>query len=298
MEFNPKFISNIQDIYGEDGDAWLKNLPHYIKQLSSLWDFHLISPMENLSYNFVGTVRMNATSQTAILKMAPKGGSLIPEMRWLNCLKKGIPELYKFDEDLNAFLRENLEPGYSLKTLVKAGDDDGATKIICETIRNIQSQPCAKDTFRHLSKLPIVLSTLDGKFDPKLLSKAKELFSDLCADRSHDVLLHGDLHHDNILSCRGGWKTIDPHGYIGDPAAEVGAMIRNAFDCFPSNHSVSKIVSRRLSILADELPFDPQKIKAWAFCITVLSGAWSAEDHGDVPDITLQVAKAINQATI
>ena len=104
MQFNPTFISNIHDIYGETGDAWLKDLPHYIKQLSTLWDFHLINSMENLSYNFVGLVRRNATGKTAILKMTPQGGSLISEMKWLNCIERGVPELYMFDEELNAYL--------------------------------------------------------------------------------------------------------------------------------------------------------------------------------------------------
>lgn len=295
MQLKQSFISNIHDIYGPTGDTWLKELPQHLKELSDLWDFAFLNPMANLSYNFVGLVRMNATAKTAILKMAPKGGSLIPEMRWLNCIDKGVPQLYRHDENLTAYLMEHLQPGQSLKDLVRRGDDDGATKVICQTIRKLQLQHCTKNHFRHLSELAKALPILDGKFDARLLSKAKSLFQDLTTDQTSDVVLHGDLHHDNILSCGSEWKAIDPHGYVGDPAAEVGAMIRNADDCFPKGHSLSKMVERRLAILADELPFDPQRINYWAFCITVLSGAWSVEDHGMVPEIVLQVATAIDQ---
>lgn len=298
MYLNPTFVSNIHDLYGEGGKIWLTDISSIINNLSTVWDFEFLKPMTDLSYNFVGLVKINATNKTAILKLSPTGGNLVSEMRWLNCIEKGAPEIYAFDEKLNAYLMEHLEPGHSLKRLVKAGKDDEATRIICQTIRLIQSQHCKIDSFRHLSEFTKSLLLLEGKFDAKLLSKAQSLFLDLTKDRSNDVVLHGDLHHDNILSCQSGWKAIDPHGYVGDPAAEVGAMIRNADDCFPKSHSIPKIVERRLQILFDELPFEAEKIKSWAFCITILSGAWSVEDHGSVPDIVIRVATAIDQAKI
>jgi streptomycin 6-kinase len=299
MQLNPKFISNVHDIYGEVGKIWLKDLPHFIKRLSSLWDFQFINPMENLSCNFVGLVSINATAKTAILKVAPEGsGHITPEIKWLKCIKEGVPAIYRADETFNAYLMEHLEPGHSLKSLIKSGKDDEATRIICQTIRSIQSQQCSKVHFRHLRELAKALILLEGKFDDRLLSKAQNLFHDLTINQDHDVILHGDLHHDNILASGPSWKAIDPHGYVGDPAAEGGAMVRNAFECFPHNDPVSVIVERRLQIMAEELPFDPQKIKAWAFCMTVLSGAWSVEDCGVVPDYILTTANAIDQAKI
>lgn len=297
MKLNPVFISNVHDIYGEVGDIWLEDLPHQINQLSTLWAFHLLNPMPNLSYNFVGLVKMKITSKTAVLKMAPKGGNLASEMQWLKCIEKGAPEIYALDENFNAYLMEHLNPGHPLKSLVKTGKDDEATRIICQTIRNFQSQHCNKANFRHLSELSRTLPLLKGHFDAKLLSKAQKLFSDLTTDRSHDVVLHGDLHHDNILASGSEWKAIDPHGYVGDPAAEGGPMVHNAFECFPNNPSIPKIVENRLKIMADELPYDAHRIKSWAFCLTALSGAWSLEDHGKVPRHIIEVASAIDQMT-
>jgi len=54
-------------------------------------------------------------------------------------------------------------------------------------------------------------------------------------------------------------------------------------------------VSRRLHIMADELPFDPQGIKAWALCRATLSAAWTYEDHGKVNDLDIEVISAIDQ---
>lgn len=298
MQLNPYFISNIREIYGETGITWLKDLPNQLKQFSILWNFRLLDPLPDLSYNFVGRVKMTATGEAAVIKVGPPGGSLVNEIHWLNCIEKGVPKIYAFDEVRNAYLMEHLVPGDSLKRLVKIGKDDDATKIICQTIRNLQSQQHNEFNFQHLSELPKALSILKGRIDANLLSQAESLFHDLTNDRTRDVLLHGDLHHDNILSSGSGWKAIDPHGYMGDPAAEVGAMVRNPFDYYPTDRPLSKTVERRLKIMTDELPFDAQSIKSWAFCMTILSVAWTFEDHAKLPEDNIEIAKAIYQTKI
>ncbi|MDF2940745.1 MAG: strB [Gammaproteobacteria bacterium] len=291
----PVFVSNISEIYKEAGKRWLESLSERIRALSDQWGFKLIKPIPDLSYHFVGLVEYKG--QRAIIKMGPDAESLEPQVNWLTAIGKAMPKVYAFDAKLNAYLMEQIEPGYSLKSLVKTGDDDKATRIICELISALQSkQSAVKGQFKHLSELAKDLSILKGHYDKKLLSRAESLFHELSQDRSQDVLLHGDLHHDNILQSASGWKVIDPHGYIGDPAAEVGAMIRNPYDCFPQDRSLAQTVDRRLKIMAKELPFDPQRMKAWAFCMTVLSDAWTFEGHGKVTE--QELASAIYQVKL
>lgn len=297
MQFNPTFTSNIRDLYGEAGGLWLQELPARLKYLSSLWKFRLLSSMPSLTYHYVGLVEMNSTKERVVLKMAPAGANIASEVKWLRCREGVAPKVYAFDEEANAFLMENLQPGYSLINYLQQGDDDAATRVICQTIRHLQSQKLTDLSFRHLSELSGAFSVLQGRFAPKLLSKAEGLFKDLTTDRSHDSLLHGDLHHDNVLLGESGWRVIDPHGYIGDPAAEVGPMVRNFFGYLPKDKPVSRAIAQRLHIMAEELPFDPQRIKAWALCMTTLSAAWTFEDHGRVDGFDIEAAFAIDQAT-
>lgn len=298
MRLNQTFISNIQDIYGKDGKLWLQSLPKQLVQLSSLWNFHLIKTMPDLSYNFVGLVKLHSSLKTAILKIAPKEGNLGREIKWLQCIEKGAPKVYQVGDKLNVYLMEYLKPGKPLKRLVQEGHDDAATRIICQTIGKLQFHQRCEGGFPHLSELAKDFSILSGKFDARLLSQAISWFKELTMNRAGDLTLHGDLHHDNILSSGEDWKVIDPHGYIGDPIAEVGAMIRNPMDCFPHHHSLPSIVERRLKIMAEELSFDPKKVKQWAFCMTVLSAAWSLEDHGKVLELETKIAAAINQTPV
>lgn len=297
MHLNPTFISNIRDLYEETGESWLNDLPSLLTQLGSKWNLRFLDVMPDLTYNFVGLVEMIKTGETAILKMGPKSKNIETEVRWLGCFDEGVPKIYWHDEH-DAFLMERLEPGQSLKALVKAGDDDMATRIICQTIRELQSHQQKQAEFTQLSELAGSLSALKNQLDNKALSKAEPLFRELTADRSQDVILHGDLHHDNILSSGSSWKVIDPHGYIGDPVFEVGSMIYNPGDCFPHDRPIADVIERRLHILAEELPFDPQRIKAWAFCKTALSIAWTLEDHGIIPEFEVTVLSAIDQVKI
>jgi streptomycin 6-kinase len=298
MELSQTFVSNIHAIYGEAGQIWLKQLPAHLADLSQLWNFRFIQPVSNLTYSFVGLVELNDNRETAIIKTAPNGYRLIPEVHWLQCIKNGVPKVYAADEQKNAFLMEYLTPGNSLKSIVQAGHDEKATRIICQTILELQSQQLKKFSFKHLSELAKDLSQLKDHIDKHTLSKAESLFRDLTADRSHDVLLHGDLHHDNIISHSASWKVIDPHGFIGDPTAEVGAMIRNPNDCFPQNRPLAVIIETRLKVLTEELLFDPQRIKAWAFCMTILSAAWNIQDFGTTTNFEIAIANAIDRTKI
>ena len=294
LQKNTSFVDNIKEIYPETGNQWLLDLPNQLKKLAEDWHFEFDSVMPELSYSFVA--RVNFHDKKAIIKIAPPEQSLAKETLCLSCFQKDSPEIFHFDENVNAVLMEYIYPGKSLKNLVRNGQDDRATQIISKVIRELRFQTLpTKHSFKHMSELAKDLDILHGHFDKNFLDKAIRLFNEMTIDRSNDIVLHGDLHHDNILSSNDDWKIIDPHGYIGDPAAEVGAMIRNPYDCFPDYKPLEKILTRRLSILNDELPYDFDRIKAWCYCITVLSVAWTYEDFKKVTSSDVELIHALNR---
>lgn len=86
---------------------------------------------------------------------------------------------------------------------------------------------------------------------------------------------------------------IDPHGYVGPAAFEVGAMVRNPYDCFPTHAPLQKIIERRLDILCEELPFLHQEIYAWCSIYTLIAAGWSWSDHGEIPQEHIQIAEIL-----
>ena len=123
-----------------------------------------------------------------------------------------------------------------------------------------------------------------GPFDAKLVETAESLFTDLLASTDKPVLLHGDLHHFNILSAGGGWLAIDPKGVVGEPAYEVGALLRNPTPHIFNEPELGRITARRLDILAEALVLDRERLRQWSLVQAVLSAWWGYEDGGDEAD--------------
>ncbi len=292
MNLNASFINNIHSIYGEEGKTWLSNLSAHLARLSAQWNFQMIQPVKDMTYNFVAVVKL--PSGLAVLKTAPLAAKLIAEAEWLNAHKKSVPLIFHIDKKNNAYLMEKIEPGNSIKSLVKAGNDEQATRIIAQVILDLQSTDTLHQmNYQHISEHASSFAFLRGHVDASIIDNAELIFKELCADSSNDIILHGDLHHDNILQGNNSWSVIDPHGYIGDPCAEIGPMIFNPFDCFPKHSSMQNIIETRLNILAEMLPFDLERIKAWAFCLSLRSAAWDVEGFNKPNDHTIEIAKIL-----
>ena len=95
------------------------------------------------------------------------------------------------------------------------------------------------------------------------------------------ALLHGDLHHHNILAAgRQPWLAIDPKGIVGEPAYEVGALLRNPMPELLQSERPKRLLARRLDILSERLGFERERLVGWGTAQAVLAAWWSLEDHG------------------
>jgi len=88
--------------------------------------------------------------------------------------------------------------------------------------------------------------------------------------------LHGDLHHDNILSSDRGWLAIDPKGLLGDPAYDLANAFIN-----PGGAEDRVKDPRRIAALADmvaaRLGHNRKRVLGWAAAHAALSACWSIE---------------------
>ena len=171
--------------------------------------------------------------------------------------------------DGNATLLERVVPGTHLSSI----DDNEATHVLCEVIRQLHSNKGLLDLpniaalqkgFRNVAQIPY-----------ELVKQANDIYTDLLSSQDNPVVLHGDLHHDNVLfDDNRGWLAIDPKGYIGEPAYEVGAMLRN-----PQGVAITpELTMQRVDIIAKQLNLDKERIIKWAFTQAVLAAIWCVED--------------------
>ena len=70
-------------------------------------------------------------------------------------------------------------------------------------------------------QLPRWLDEAEGE----LVAKAEELLAGI--ELRHDVLVHGDFHHHNILASARGHLAIDPQPILGEPEYDVVPFLWN-----------------------------------------------------------------------
>jgi streptomycin 6-kinase len=279
------FIRTIQLTFKEAGAAWLDNLPALIAACESRWSIRVLPPFPNLSYNFVAPA-VRADGSDVVLKLGVPNPELLTEIAAMRLYDgHGIARLLEADPPRGIQLFERLLPGTPLTSIA---DDDEATRIAALVMRDLWTPlpadhtfPSVADWIAGLDKLRPHFDGGTGPFPAPLLDQAERLFAELLASSDTPMLLHGDLHHDNILMAqRSAWLAIDPKGITGEPAYEVGALMRNPIgvEHWPD---LRRVLSRRFDILHEMLGFDRQRMIAWSFAQAVLSAWWFIEDGYD-----------------
>ena len=130
MKLPPEFISNIQNVYGEDGHAFLESLPDLIAEASARWGLEKVVPAPELSYNFVAFAKRG--EENVVLKMGVPNREIRSEMAALRLFNgESACKLLEYDEERCWMLLERLRPGEMLSTLE---DDEEATRIAVEVM--------------------------------------------------------------------------------------------------------------------------------------------------------------------
>ena len=283
-ELSSSFIQRITGTFGKAGALWLDNLPFLLQETSASWSLNLLPPFSDLSYNYVAPA-IHSDGSEVVLKAGVPNREIETEIEALQVYDgQGIVRLLEADAEKGLLLLERLNPG---KALFYLDDDQMATRIACQIMSQLHQSalplsgfPSVADWFqRGFNRLRLQFNGGTGPFPKTIIETAEGLSKELLASMAEPVLLHGDLHHWNILSAeRQDWLAIDPKGVIGEPVYETGAWLRNPFPNIFKETRPETLISRRVDQFADELGFDRKRILGWGFAQAVLSAWWSYED--------------------
>ena len=279
------FTDEMLTHYGEAVLPWIAQLPAILTEYSRRWELTIHPPFANLTYNFVAPAT-RADGITAVLKVfPPTGDEFLPQAEALRLFAgRGMVHVLNADPTQQILLLEHLLPG---RPLTSVEDDEQATSIAAAVMRQMwgvipgnYSFPTVYDWGKGFLRLRRHYHGGCGPFPRALLEEAEALFTELCASMAPPVLLHGDLHHDNILAAqRHPWLAIDPKGLVGEPAYETGALLRNPLPQLLQHLGPGRILARRIDQLAEELGLERARIRGWGLAQAVLSMWWSVEDE-------------------
>jgi len=259
---NP-FEKNISSIYQSKGKAWLADLPKKVEQIAALWELDHLHPFHSLSYNYV--LEGYQKDNPIVLKISLDELSLDREAKALAVFADyGAVAVLAHTKE--ALLLQRAMPGNPLKAQFPKGHPN-TIKIACDVAKRLHQAPLPKDN--HFPHIKDWLATLDNEWNiPRFhLEKARTLKNILLEDQGASVLLHGDLHQDNILSNGDDWLIIDPKGVIGSPINEMWAFVED-----PKND---------LIFISQYFDFNPDHVIQWYYVHLVLAACWQVEDHLD-----------------
>lgn len=287
-----KLEQNITNLYGSTfAKKWLAELPELIVQIKAIHELSALRPVKNLSYNYV--LSGFKGNQPIILKLGPDIDGFKREAVALRAFA-GFGVVKVLEESDGMLLLERAVSGVSLKSYFPEKDND-AIRICAECLKHLHKAPIQRSqAFPHIKDWLAVLDK-DWEIPTHYIQKARQSRDTLLQTSATDVLLHGDLHHDNILQQGddearpslgfGAWVVIDPKGVIGEPAYEVAAFIRNPIPKLLENDTAGDIIHNRITCFSEILALPAQRILDWCFVQAVLSWVWALEDaQGDECD--------------
>ncbi|KJV80830.1 phosphotransferase enzyme family protein [Rickettsia hoogstraalii str. RCCE3] len=191
----------------------------------------------DLSFNYVLSGYQN--NKPIILKLSFTAKDLTNEAEALKVFS-GFGAATILAQKDKVLLLERAVPGIS-----KEYSSDNKIAIACSVMSKLHRASIPE--IHHFPNIKDQLKALDKEWDlPKTyLQKARKLRDELLQNTEPQILLHGDLHHENILQNGKHWVVIDPKGVIGYPINEVCAFIMDIEKDteFVANYKVSYVSS-------------------------------------------------------
>ncbi|WP_180955387.1 aminoglycoside phosphotransferase family protein [Peribacillus deserti] len=275
------FKEKIAGAFGAAGSAWLASLENLVQEFIVKWNLTIEGPVPNLSYNYVLKAKDSA-GKPVILKLGVPGFDFSNEIQTLKVYDgAGCAKLLRADPERGAILLEQLKPGFML---CEEKDETKAVQHFLKVWKAMRrpvpadvNSPTINDWAMGLDRYLKEYPYGDGPIQEKYISLAASLFKEINATSKTDELLHGDLHHENILfSHDRGWLAIDPKGVSGDAYyGLISFLINHIFD----KKNPKELLIHRLNILTNNTGIDRGRLLKAAVAMSILYACWGIEDQ-------------------
>lgn len=278
-----KFTEVILGAFREEGMRWIERLPQIIGELEKNWSLKIDKkPFPNLSYHYVAPC-LCADESEAVVKIGFPGEAayILNEVKMLKFMNGGrLVKLLRFDEKRFAMLLEKLTPGENLKT-VCLDDDSKAVEIAIKTMKKFWRKPPENHDFQMLEKWFDGLMEAERiNFAPEYTRKALTFFEKLNAPADSQMLLHGDFHHENILSAeREPFLAIDPKGIVGNIGYDITVFLINHANWLAGKPDFQEKLDDAIGKFSEAFEIEPQDLRKWTFAHSVLSAWWTFEEN-------------------
>ncbi|MDG1206853.1 MAG: aminoglycoside phosphotransferase family protein [Pseudomonadales bacterium] len=276
-------------------EGWIKDYPALVARCIDKWQLTLGELIRvGLPINILIYATGKNDEQT-VIKIAPPHPEQLNERIALDHLNADMMvNLIDYSVDDGAILLERILPGRMLREVILDRDEvRRATSLLASV--PVEIEPTNSDTGWY-KQLPRYQGWMDDAFEKYrsetptsdfvyYLKIAEVMFETIQRECKGDFLLHGDLHHENILfDASRGWVAIDPKGVIGPKLMECGRFLHNFMeDELDSIENLSdaeivdlvSILSKRYALASEVLNVSIGELAKATFVDITLSACWS-----------------------
>jgi streptomycin 6-kinase len=250
--------------------VWLERVPDLVAECVEEWGLQLGEPYETGAAGFAMRAEL-PDGRPAVLKLIYPHRESEHEADALALWGgQGAVKLLACDDGRSAMLLERCEPG----TTLAAAGPDVALEVLIGLLPRLWVE--AGEPFHTLEDeaawwieyLPEQWERSGRAVERRLVDVAVDGLSSLSASQGEQVLLHQDLHGDNVLASeREPWLVIDPKPLIGEREFAVAPIVRSA----ELGHS-KRDALYRLDRLTSELGLDRDRARRWTIGQTMAWG--------------------------
>ncbi|HEX3078092.1 MAG TPA: aminoglycoside phosphotransferase family protein [Lachnospiraceae bacterium] len=194
---------------------------------------------------------------------------------------KSSCSVFAYDVEQGVLIEERITPGAVLRK-----EEDAEVRVdhflnvfsnIHKRIDNVQSATTYLDWLRKADDF-----CMDHKLDKLItnnMHKARCIGEELFCKYDDRVLLHGDLHHDNMIqNDKGIYYMIDPKGVIGPEIFDLPRYILNEMD-YVSESECKNHVFQIAEMISSKTEYPLKDIIKLFFMEVMLANVWCIEDN-------------------
>ena len=271
---------------GPDWAAFVEVLPRLFREVTEEWGLAVDGEPTHGYCSLVVPVRRGAEPRGAEARRSRTTRASTRALGLQRWGGDGAVRLLSADPHRRALLLERLH----------ATDLDSLPVLeACEVVAGLYARihvpalPQLRSVTSYLDRWTPQLRALprDAPIPRRLVEQTLALIADLFADRRRrtGVLLHGDLHYQNVLAGdREPWLVIDPKPMSGDRHYEPAPMLWNRWEEAVATGDLRFALRRRFHTLVDAAGLDEERARDWVVVRMVYNMVWELEDHPDDPD--------------
>lgn len=272
--------------WGSGWAQWLKALPALAAGLLDDWGLRLDG---DSMHGFCALVLpvLGDDEVPAVLKISWPHDEEQHEYLMLQALEgNGMPLLFRSDPERHALLMERLDSTRDLGS-VEVDEACAIAASLYERL-HVPALPELHPLSAYIDRWTADLASAPTAWPipSGLVDRALSLGRSFVADDATDaVMMHGDLHYQNVLAAeREPWLVIDPKPMAGDAHYEVAALLWNRFEEAVATGDPATALERRFRIVVDVAGLDEQRARDWIVVREAHNAMWAAETDRPLDD--------------